>query len=600
MEKILTYVLPIINDNNFKISSYRYTIDILSKINDKIKIIIYTESTANNITNYINKKLSDFELLTDNYKNNNLAYIYNKAIENCKTKYIYFGLVSNILNLNHINSIEKNSKNNNIYYLYKYNEKYPSSSLLYGYLLTKKMFNISEMFFNIDIFSKYGVFNENVLLKYDFDWEFCLRVCNECNFIKLKYSNTSIKNTLYSIYHKDIKNLNLDIRHRLITIINSYKDNLNIKNILKNFNIDDQLTIIKHFNLDLEIDKTTNPLKFTIIMENWGYIHTQLCLLNYIENLYDIGYGTYKIILSYKIKEEDVITSDIVFFVRCKHLNTLKILNYCNNNLIKTIYILDDNWFSVSSDWKTLYKNFTYENDDEYKIFIKLLSNSNYVITYSEILKEDIKNYNKNVFIMPININLDNFINYKKTSNNKKLIVGYAGTLRFTNNAFLALYKISKEIKNINILLFGVINKKISNLFDNNLILLDYMSYKKYCNTISKLNPDILIAPLDNSKTSKSKCANKYLEITAANAVGIYSNITPYKDVITNNYNGILVNNDTINEWKNKIYLAINNYKLRNEIIKNSKLDIEKNYQTKIVQNSFIKLINKFLSRSKK
>jgi glycosyltransferase involved in cell wall biosynthesis len=106
--------------------------------------------------------------------------------------------------------------------------------------------------------------------------------------------------------------------------------------------------------------------------------------------------------------------------------------------------------------------------------------------------------------------------------------------------------------------------------------------------------PLILLAPLDESRSSMSKCPNKYLEIAAAGSVGIYSNLYPYKELIQDGVNGFLVENQK-EHWKEKILYLLQNRKLLEKIRSNSFGDIKKHFETEVVMPHFCGVIDSLI-----
>ena len=106
------------------------------------------------------------------------------------------------------------------------------------------------------------------------------------------------------------------------------------------------------------------------------------------------------------------------------------------------------------------------------------------------------------------------------------------------------------------------------------------MPYPMYCKAIMKVAPDILLAPLINNKTAESKCPNKYLEAGATNSAGVYTDIFPYNAVIKDGYNGLLVDDNTVEAWEEKILLLVNSNELLTSIKRNCHEDVKRHYST--------------------
>ena len=97
----------------------------------------------------------------------------------------------------------------------------------------------------------------------------------------------------------------------------------------------------------------------------------------------------------------------------------------------------------------------------------------------------------------------------------------------------------------------------------------------------NEIDWDIAVAPLEDTNINKSKSNLKYLEYTALNIPGVYSNIGPYKEIGKKN-TGIVVNN-TPNEWENALISLIEDDQLYKLTLKNAHEDVSKNY---LVKNS--------------
>ncbi len=80
-------------------------------------------------------------------------------------------------------------------------------------------------------------------------------------------------------------------------------------------------------------------------------------------------------------------------------------------------------------------------------------------------------------------------------------------------------------------------------------------SYERYLDRLTSAGFDVMIAPLfDDKRTKRAKCPIKFLEITAAGAVGVFSDVAPYR-VVVDGVNGIKCEN-TVESWSAAILKA--------------------------------------------
>ena len=86
---------------------------------------------------------------------------------------------------------------------------------------------------------------------------------------------------------------------------------------------------------------------------------------------------------------------------------------------------------------------------------------------------------------------------------------------------------------------------------------------------------DIALVPLFSSNFNDTRSPTKFYDVTRLNAVGIYSNINPYKEFINNNYDGILLDNNE-EEWVKKINYLLKEENEREYILSNAIKKINK------------------------
>ncbi len=384
-------------------------------------------------------------------------------------------------------------------------------------------------------------------------------------------------------------------------ITNKYKlaflngKTLVVKKHMEDFNYNFKAALdedIRRFYLKCEIPK----YKVAIISGVSEDVQIQLCILNYFEEYGEKNEFSVRRFLENEVIEEELTNYDLVFFVRSRTLNAANMARYCLENKIKTIYILDDNWFCATETYPQLESQIGKESLP-YQYFILLLALVDKVFVYNNLVKEDIKRYSNSITKMPISINLKDF-NLEGKKDNSYIHIGFAGssskTQHFTE-AFKALKRIMEEFKNVKLYFKGVKLPSEFEKFKTRIIKEDYSySYKDYAKTVSSWCYDIMISPLDDTRYINSKCINKYLEITAMGAVGIYTNIPLYRQVIINKQNGLLVNNSET-EWYMNIKNLILTPDLCRTIYSNARRDIIKNYSTETVLPEFFKQINSLL-----
>jgi glycosyltransferase involved in cell wall biosynthesis len=377
------------------------------------------------------------------------------------------------------------------------------------------------------------------------------------------------------------------------------------------WNIEDfpytQFKPISYNDLHRSLTKKNNnndaKIKVTVTGGYWEPTHNQLCFYNYFDTEKGQEDFSWKSLFDFSTNQEDLEDSDLVIISRGRHQNVLKILDYCEKKKIPTLYMIDDNWFTVADDWP-VYKTIFSPGMPDYEVFLECLRRCNAVLLYSSVLEKYVEKYAKKIFRIDINIDLDLFKQYNQV-NRERLLIGYSGSLRYSEVAFEGLMKYVKKNNNCDILIFGTeIPNQLKELKGTDrLKYIQYTNYHNYAKKIAEIRPDILLAPLDDCESSKSKCPNKFLEITGAGAVGIYSNLTPYSDIVINDENGILISSvsqEDPEEWFQSIEQLANDDEKRKCIYNNAYNLVKQKYETTSCYNKFSDVLVSVLKEERK
>lgn len=467
---------------------------------------------------------------------------------------------------------------------------------LYGYLLSCKFISLSDVIIKKQALNGIEYINTNLILQKDFDRLLLIKLAS-------KYKFKIIGETLHDIYSLDnypfIKNFRFsqDIVDRYLT----YNTN-----ILNNGKIQKQID--DEFIGDLNLEYLTNRIgskikyknkkydkfyKITVLGGYWEHHHNQICFFNYFNRLAGEGFCTYKTLFEYDSTIDDIKDSDLVIFSRCRSTNMLTLLDYCKENNIPTLYMIDDNWISLSKDYPDTYGKFLKKGNLEYDNFIKAISSCNATMCYNDLVKEDLSDKAKKIIKFEISIEHEMFKNNNaRDKNNDEIYIGFAGSMRWDNTAFIALGRIARRYKNIKLFLLGTVSSEQKKSFkDIEYISIPFSNYSNYINFITQLNPDIIIAPLNKDRSSMSKCYNKYIESGILSCIGIYSKQKPYIDVINDGENGVFVEDESVEGWYKKLEETLLNVKKLRRMQKSAYDDVYANYLAKDVSGSLANII---------
>lgn len=120
----------------------------------------------------------------------------------------------------------------------------------------------------------------------------------------------------------------------------------------------------------------------------------------------------------------------------------------------------------------------------------------------------------------------------------------------------------------------------------------DYTNYQR---VFSKLNWDIGLAPMPDTKFHHAKHYNKYIEYASIGCVGIYSNVIPYQWIVRHQKNGILCEN-TLQGWKDALEWCIAHPQLIAENRKRIQSDAQEKFSLEKITGRLLEQIPQLIS----
>ncbi len=229
-------------------------------------------------------------------------------------------------------------------------------------------------------------------------------------------------------------------------------------------------------------------------------------------------------------------------------------------------------------------------------------------------MAEDVQPYAREVITLPVNIQaalfdqplsdpelkdeIEEIHSWRQRTHGA--IIGYAGSTRFTNYAFQALATVARSRKDsVKVVLFGsLLPDQLAYFADIDALVLPYVSYETYAAVLGNLKADILLAPLDKSRSSMSKAYNKYLEYSMGHAAGIFSDIYPYTEVVKNGTNGLTVK-DQQKDWEDALIYLLDNPQIRTKLAESAHADVTRRFETSVIAPQFHELLMKIADSKK-
>ena len=354
------------------------------------------------------------------------------------------------------------------------------------------------------------------------------------------------------------------------------------------------------------LERNGRPLNITIIGGVNEPAHNQLCFFNYFSLMREWAAVNWRTVLDELASADDVAGSDLVIFSRVRSENGVRLINACTERHIRTLYMLDDNWFWLGREWDEYAPLFTpgalpYEN------FLKMVRAADLTLTYREPLAEDLRPYAKRVVTLPTNVDLRAFqtsaraprprpaVSTQRQSgqqSRRQYKIGYVGSLRKNMVAFDALVSIARRRADVDIFVMSnALPDELAALPAGRVHFEPYrFNYADYAATVVAAAPDVLVAPVGHTRFEASKCPNKYLEITACGAAGVYSRAEPYLTYIDDGETGLFAD-DEVGSWVAAIERLLDDETLRRAVTWRARAEVAANFDTTAVLPQFVSVL---------
>ncbi len=344
------------------------------------------------------------------------------------------------------------------------------------------------------------------------------------------------------------------------------------------------------------------PLTVTLLGGVNEPAHNQLCFFNYFERLRDLGWLSWRTVLDTAAHELDVLNADLVIFSRVKTAEGVRLMDLCVRRGVPTLYMIDDNWFRVGQDVPAYREMFATESPFT-QAFLHCVDRADLTLTYSAILEDDLKPHARAVARIETNIDLSLFPARDAGRPSARVRLGYVGSARTDSVALDALCDVVEEREDTELFFMsGQTPDSVLRVPESRRQTHPYVfDYARYAETVSAAAPDVLIAPLGDTMFEQSKCPNKYLEITAAGAAGLYSDNGLYRRYVRQGENGWLNGAHTRRGWREAIerVLAMSAAE-RAAVVFRARADVEANFSTEARLADFVGVLARTLELAAK
>jgi glycosyltransferase involved in cell wall biosynthesis len=338
------------------------------------------------------------------------------------------------------------------------------------------------------------------------------------------------------------------------------------------------------------------PLRIAILGGVNEPAHNQLCFFNYFAELADCPVITWRSFLDGRATAAELASYDLVIFSRARSAHGVALMQALKGGKDnRTLYMLDDNWFSLGREWTEYAELFTPGKPD-YEHFLACVKLADTTLTYSAPLAADLAPHARALRVLPTNVNLAVFDHSRATQKNnatsRRTRIGFVGSLRKNMTAFDALVDIATRRDDIDVFVMSnSLPPEFAALPKQRVQFEPYQfNYAGYAATVVAAAPDILVAPIGRSRFEESKCPNKFLEITACGAVGVYSRAEPYLSHVVEGETGLFAD-DSSKDWATAIERLIDDGALRAKIRAAAAARVAAHYSTRAVLPQFVEML---------
>jgi GT2 family glycosyltransferase len=274
----------------------------------------------------------------------------------------------------------------------------------------------------------------------------------------------------------------------------------------------------------------------------------------------------------------------------------------CSEHDIRLIYEIDDDLLNIEP------------SHPEYEIYSNKANMMNYVANNADLVIVSTPNLRSqfgnlpNVEVIPNALDerlwfvKPDLKSRKNSENNIK--IGYMGTVTHEKDLIMVknvIHSLKKKFGKNKSITFSIIGGLSSQNEDTwfNIIKTPKTNYPEFVKWLrSIVDWDIAIAPLEDTNINFSKSELKYLEYAALDLPGVYSDVGSYKETIINELNGLLVENNDLNQWENQITKLVEDVSLRSTIVDNSKRNVLENYLLKYRAITWYNTIKNIINES--
>lgn len=292
----------------------------------------------------------------------------------------------------------------------------------------------------------------------------------------------------------------------------------------------------------------------------------------------------WKLIPEHLMKINLVEGNDTLILHRCYQGSTLAAARFARLTGVKVIYEIDDDLLDVREE--TWGKRF--QTGHLSQIIKMFLDEADLIKAGSPELERRLTEKSYQVVYMPYAVNKYNLM---RKRSNSICRVGYFGTPHHKED-IEAIFPALETIKNIfqekvQFEFIGCYPREWQQLDAR---IFPYQpDYNGFMEFMRQRSWDIGLAPLRKTFFNEAKSDSKFRDYSATGAVGIYSDLAPYRDSVVNGENGWLVD-PTTEAWVDTIQLAITSDQ-REQMFRRAQTLLENKNSPEVIARQWVALL---------
>lgn len=244
-------------------------------------------------------------------------------------------------------------------------------------------------------------------------------------------------------------------------------------------------------------------------------------------------------------------------------------------------------------------KIFNIERNINHRDMFRLnFKKSDLVTCTTEQLRSEFIKINPNVAVLPNAVNVD-FFPIKPEMVKREFRIGWQGGASHYEDLYMikdAIAEVLHKHDNIKFIYFG--DMRFQGLFDSSpqdqIEWHPWVAHSTYPYKLALMNLDVGLCPLVDNQFNRNKSAIKWMEYSLFNIATVASNIPPYKGVLTNNQDSLLVE-ESKEAWVDAILSLYSNKSQMNRLASNAEANVRANHNIETKAHLWVDAYSKLL-----